>query len=1593
MHSTREELVSDIIFHGPLADQFGKSRRFAVAGPKELLQALEFMYPDFVQVVYKSAVDGVYHALKVDDEWVTLGNSRSLFRNPRKVIEFVPIPEGGAPLIGIIVVLAAVASLAMRIYMMVSAPPPFEMVDTPEGYSFGGATNTVRTGVAIPILYGQHMVGSATVSVGLKAINVEGIYKIGRDQELKVVDLVSEGPIEGFATTNPRESVYLDESPMTSLEEDGEVNYRLGDGNQSEMAEYASTERTTRVGVEIPEDETIIRQTTIGAVIRILRINLEIPFLLKASSKGEKPGRINFTIRITDTDSGRIWSETKSVRAVIKSKRTFSYEFNISNYVGPFEIKVKQQLGGRGDAQLFWGSFTEIGEHTFSYPYSAIIGLKLRASNFNSVPTRAYEMKGRVVRIPSNYDPVAKTYAGSWDGTFQASEAYTNNPVWCWLDLLTSDRYGLGDYVADADIDMWSLYETAQYCDGLVPDGRGGYEPRYQLDHIMNQMQEGWNWFTAIASNFAAKPFWNGEAVTLQQDRPSNSVASFNEMNVADGIFNYSDAPLRSKFNRIIVRYNEVDNFYEPDTVIVENRPSINKLGPRVRSVTAVGCVHRSQATRLGLSILETELLSDSISFSTGVEGSYLFPGRVFDVTDPRRYNDIDGGRTVVVETSQVQLDHEVEIEPGETYAIDLVMEDNEEVIAAPGNASSIVLSEDLASGDAQLAFVWEDLDADGVYETRRQPSAYSIATRTLSLTPIAAGSGNRNYHVEYPRFAHSSNISNSPGVTNILELSTPIPAPLPRPQGRWVLTTLGTTTKQYRCVSVKQRDELAQLDITGIPYDPDKYSRIESGIIIEDPDPDLLPPDLLGVAPPPPIGLQVEAQLRLTEIGMLPVVVVSWADPIDNETISGYRVTWSVSASEYETSRLVRDTEFAITPAPYGQYFIRVSSEQTITRKLSEAARAYFVFTEGDVPMLGAHVTGLEIEDRANNEWVGRDLRFQWRINYETVIPLAVEDLDQPGEQTFNASDFLAGYHIIIRDRDTLTIVREVEVHPGTSYTYTFEMQIDDGGPRRELLVAVAARDRLDRDGEFARLSVQNEAPALPTLVDKQETGAGFFLRLATAALDPDFQGYIVWASPSSGFDLDETTVVFKGYVDGYIRIPVASGLTYYFRYAAYDAFTADPDLLNVSVEDSIEVSLVVDPQVIVDSAVIGDAQIDNLSASKISGGVLNVDVITARALRAEKFALGSGDNLISDPYFYDLTVHNGGFLDLWVNDGGGSGVWGVETSVPLIPPRAAKFTYGGDELTHAEVAFNAQTVLGPSGHAPAYEGDTFYLEFECRYVGPAPSGPFVDAMIRFHEGDGTQIGPGQAGDAVGDTVVYADNRAFVIAEAPANTAYATFIARCLHGEAAGVTAVIDRVYARRMVHTLMVEDDAINNRISASWSLGTFSTMGSGDYVSVTAHKTYATGWCNAGNPPTGGHTFAYKIFDEYITLNADFTFLRVIFTGDIVGRCSTAGPRPEIALFALVDDTTYFVTDRKSLGHPLVLVNWTNLIQTWEVPNWTDGDPMPSSGRNFMKVYVMAVPDAGLHRVRIFLEDASGAYSIRGQDCRLLIEEAKR
>ncbi|HAI0532419.1 TPA: phage attachment tail tip protein J [Escherichia coli] len=503
-------------------------------------------------------------------------------------------------------------------------------------------------------------------------------------QLLSVIDAISEGPVEG--PVDGLKSVLLNSTPV--LDSEGNTNisgvtvvFRAGEQEQTPPEGFESSGSETVLGTEVKYDTPITRTITSANIDR-LRFTFGVQALVETTSKGDRnPSEVRLLVQIQRNGG---WVTEKDI--TIKGKTTSQYLASVvvdNLPPRPFNIRMRRMTPDSTTDQLqnktLWSSYTEIIDVKQCYPNTALVGVQVDSEQFGSQQvSRNYHLRGRILQVPSNYNPQTRQYSGIWDGTFKP--AYSNNMAWCLWDMLTHPRYGMGKRLGAADVDKWALYVIGQYCDQSVPDGFGGTEPRITCNAYLTTQRKAWDVLSDFCSAMRCMPVWNGQTLTFVQDRPSDKVWTYNRSNVVmpdDGApFRYSFSALKDRHNAVEVNWIDPDNGWETATELVEDTQAIARYGRNVTKMDAFGCTSRGQAHRAGLWLIKTELLeTQTVDFSVGAEGLRHVPGDVIEICDDDYAGISTGGRVLAVnsQTRTLTLDREIMLSSSGTTLISLV--------------------------------------------------------------------------------------------------------------------------------------------------------------------------------------------------------------------------------------------------------------------------------------------------------------------------------------------------------------------------------------------------------------------------------------------------------------------------------------------------------------------------------------------------------------------------------------------------------------------------------------------------------------------------------------------------------------------------------------------------------------------------------------------------------------------------------------------------------------------------------------------------------------------------------------------------------
>lgn len=487
-------------------------------------------------------------------------------------------------------------------------------------------------------------------------------------QYLKVLDLISEGPIYGPVDQNHLSSFMLNKTPVTDAGGNVTINgvsvaWRPGSSNQSPITGFDAIEATTVVNTDVTQSTPLVRTVTDTDVTRV-RMNIGVTGLVEQDTKGNQHETAVTMVIETRNGTAGSWNIQKTV--TISGKISGEYlEAHIIDAPAskPFDIRLRRVTPDSSSDLLtngtIWNSFTEITDDSLSYPYSAVAGAVIDRDQYNDTPARTYHLRGIIVDVPDNYDPIARTYTGIWTGGFKS--AWTNNPAWLFRALVKNTRYGLARRAGYIDVDDGSLYILSQFCDQLVDDGYGGKEPRFTLNAYITEQSSARDILDKIAGMFRGIALWDGMRFSIMLDNPQDPVAAVTNASVVDGLFTYSSMKRSERFNAVVVSWTDPNNGWEQVKEYVSDDQMIDRYGYNETTLEAFGCTSRGQAFRAGKWLLETcKRETKKVTFKMARDAIAFMPGDVIEVMDNDYAATRLGGRIISHNGAMITVDADV---------------------------------------------------------------------------------------------------------------------------------------------------------------------------------------------------------------------------------------------------------------------------------------------------------------------------------------------------------------------------------------------------------------------------------------------------------------------------------------------------------------------------------------------------------------------------------------------------------------------------------------------------------------------------------------------------------------------------------------------------------------------------------------------------------------------------------------------------------------------------------------------------------------------------------------------------------------------
>nr|WP_308808979.1 DUF1983 domain-containing protein [Providencia sp. PROV024] len=509
---------------------------------------------------------------------------------------------------------------------------------------------------------------------------VESKDSLLSESTAKILLAVSEGEIAGGLDDT---RVFLDDTPIgnpdgTKNFEGVTLEFRSGSEQQEYIQGIPSVDNDIAVGMELKDDQPYVR-TINNTQLSAVRVRLSVPQLMRQHDNGDTTGyRIDYAIDLSTDGAGY----KELVKSAFDGKTTSEYQrthrVDLPKATTGWQLRVRRLTKNQNTARIAdkvtIAAITEVIDAKLRYPNTALLFITFNARQFNNrIPKISVRPKGGIlVKVPTNYDPINRTYSGVWDGTFKL--AATNNPAWVFYDLVLNNRYGCGDRIKASQIEKWDLYKIAQYCDELVPDGHGGdgKEPRFLCDVYIQSQETAYTVLRDVAAIFRGMTCWSDNKVNAIADMPSTIFRTFTNANIVGGKPSYSGGSIQNRYTQALVSFTNIDNHSNDDVEPIADLKLQRRYGVRKLELSAIGCTRRSEANRRGRWALLTNANDRMISFATGLEGAIPSPGHIIAVADSSLAGRNTGGRISLVEGRKITLDRTTSIKAGDRLIVNL---------------------------------------------------------------------------------------------------------------------------------------------------------------------------------------------------------------------------------------------------------------------------------------------------------------------------------------------------------------------------------------------------------------------------------------------------------------------------------------------------------------------------------------------------------------------------------------------------------------------------------------------------------------------------------------------------------------------------------------------------------------------------------------------------------------------------------------------------------------------------------------------------------------------------------------------------------
>lgn len=530
------------------------------------------------------------------------------------------------------------------------------------------------------LLHGETIIQGAKGGGGSAHTPVEQPDDLLSVAKLKMLIAVSEGEIRGDLTA---QNIFLNDTPLAN--DSGEYNFsgvkwefRKGTQDQTYIAGMPQVDNELAVGTTVTTTAPWTRQFT-NLSLDAIRIKLSLPVQYLYKDNGDMVGTVTEYAIDLSTDGGT-WKTV--VNGKFDGKTTTEYQrdhrIDLPKSTSGWSVRVRRITADASGSnsklvnafKVF--SYAEVIDSKLRYPLTALLYVEVDSSQFNgSAPKVTCKIKGKLIKVPDNYDPITRTYSGSWSGGFKM--AWSNNPAWIFYDLVLDEIYGMGTRVDASMVDKWALYSIAQYCDEMVSDGAGGTEPRFTCNVFIQSQEDAWQVLNDLAAVFRGITFWGNDQIYVQADVPQDDVDwVYNASNVIDGLFTYAGGSYKNRYSSCLVSWSDPQNHYSDTVEGVYDSALVERYDVRQTSLTAIGCTSQSEAHRRGRWVLLSNAKDGTVSFGVGLDGYIPLPAEIIGVADPFRSGKENGGRIRAVNGRQITLDREIDYAAKDRLVVNL---------------------------------------------------------------------------------------------------------------------------------------------------------------------------------------------------------------------------------------------------------------------------------------------------------------------------------------------------------------------------------------------------------------------------------------------------------------------------------------------------------------------------------------------------------------------------------------------------------------------------------------------------------------------------------------------------------------------------------------------------------------------------------------------------------------------------------------------------------------------------------------------------------------------------------------------------------